>query len=85
MEPGCVAPNASYGRIVDNTRFAINSMVPLLPDNENDTPFGSMHTSGANFLFADAHVSFLTQTVPLAVFGAMASIAGGEVVDSSIY
>ena len=83
--PGCRVDNASYGRDFRNTKFPINSVVPLLADNENDSPFGSQHTGGANFLFGDGHVGFLAQTVSLPVFGSLATIAGGEVVDASSY
>jgi prepilin-type N-terminal cleavage/methylation domain-containing protein/prepilin-type processing-associated H-X9-DG protein len=83
--PGCRIDNASYGRDFRNTKFPINSVIPLLADNENDTPFGSKHTGGANFLFGDGHVGFMAQTVSLTVFKSLASIAGGEVVDASSY
>jgi prepilin-type N-terminal cleavage/methylation domain-containing protein/prepilin-type processing-associated H-X9-DG protein len=83
--PGCRVDNASYGRDFRNTKFPINAVVPLLMDNENDTPFGSAHPSGANFLFGDGHVGFLNQTVGLTVFGSLATIAGGEVLDPSSY
>jgi prepilin-type N-terminal cleavage/methylation domain-containing protein/prepilin-type processing-associated H-X9-DG protein len=83
--PGCRVDNASYGRDFRNTKFPINSVVPLLMDNENDTPFGSAHSGGANFLFGDGHVGFLNQTVSLTVFGSLATIAGGEVIDPSSY
>ena len=80
MQPGCRVTDASYGRDFRNTRFPINATVPLLADNENDTPFGSQHVGGANFLFADGHVGFLAQTVPLDTFGALATVAGSETV-----
>jgi prepilin-type N-terminal cleavage/methylation domain-containing protein/prepilin-type processing-associated H-X9-DG protein len=83
--PGCRVDNASYGRDFSNTKFPINSVIPLLADNENDTPFGSQHPGGANFLFGDGHVGFLSQTVSLTVFGSLATISGGEVVDASSY
>ena len=85
MQPRCVIPDASYGRDIRNTRFPVNAVIPLLPDNENDTPFGSPHAGGANFLFADGHVAFLAQTVRLDVLQSLATTAGGEVVDSSGY
>ena len=83
--PGCRVDNASYGRDFRNTKFPINSVIPLLADNENDTPFGSLHAGGANFLFGDGHVGFLSQTVSLTVFGSLATIASGEVVDAASY
>jgi len=85
MQPRCIITDASYGRDLRNTKFPINSIIPLLPDNENDSPFGSQHTGGANFLFTDGHVAFLPQATPLNIFQALASIAGGEAIDSSSY
>jgi prepilin-type processing-associated H-X9-DG protein len=85
MQPGCKVDNASYGRDFRNTRFPINSVVLLYADNENDTPFGSQHPGGANFVFGDGHVGFLSQTVSLPVLQSLASIAGGEVVNASSY
>jgi prepilin-type N-terminal cleavage/methylation domain-containing protein/prepilin-type processing-associated H-X9-DG protein len=84
--PKCLAANRSYGRDIRNTRYPINATVPLVATNENDTPFGSQHSgNGANFLFADGHVKFLSQTIPLAVFSALASVNGDEAVDASAY
>jgi prepilin-type processing-associated H-X9-DG protein/prepilin-type N-terminal cleavage/methylation domain-containing protein len=83
MQPRCIIADRSYGRDVRNTRFPINSVVPLLPDNENDTPFGSQHPGGVNFLFADGHVAFVAQTLSMELLGALATVNGGEVLDSS--
>jgi prepilin-type N-terminal cleavage/methylation domain-containing protein/prepilin-type processing-associated H-X9-DG protein len=47
--------------------------------------YGSGHTAGANFCFADGSVRFLTQTVPLIVLQQLSTRAGGEVIDSSQY
>jgi prepilin-type N-terminal cleavage/methylation domain-containing protein/prepilin-type processing-associated H-X9-DG protein len=44
--------------------------------NEND-PY-SLHPDGASFIFADGHVAFLDQTMPLAAFAALCTRAGGE-------
>lgn len=75
----CAVTNRSYGRDIRNTRFAINSTIALLADNENDTPFGSDHTGGANFLFADGHISFLQNSINMTVFQSLASVNGNEV------
>jgi prepilin-type N-terminal cleavage/methylation domain-containing protein/prepilin-type processing-associated H-X9-DG protein len=86
IAPGCLAANRSYGRDIRNTTYPINATVPLVATNENDTPFGSQHSgNGANFLFADGHVTFLPQTVPLPVFSALASINGNETIDGSSF
>jgi prepilin-type N-terminal cleavage/methylation domain-containing protein/prepilin-type processing-associated H-X9-DG protein len=49
------------------------------PDNYS---FRSNHNSfaGANFAFADAHVSFITNNIPIATYRALATYNGGEVV-----
>jgi prepilin-type N-terminal cleavage/methylation domain-containing protein/prepilin-type processing-associated H-X9-DG protein len=41
--------------------------------------FGSWHTGGANFVFCDASVHFLSDAMPFATFQALNSINGGEV------
>jgi prepilin-type N-terminal cleavage/methylation domain-containing protein/prepilin-type processing-associated H-X9-DG protein len=41
--------------------------------------FGSWHTGGANFLFCDGSVHFLTNDMPFTTFQALNSINGGEV------
>jgi prepilin-type processing-associated H-X9-DG protein len=56
---------------------------PLVPNTtgENDIAhFWSFHTGGANFLFADGHVSFLNYSLPPATFAALCTRSGGEVV-----
>ncbi len=85
MQPACQIRDRSYGRDVRNTRFPINAAVPLLPDNENDTPLGSEHPGGANFLFADGHVGYLPQTISFTLLQALATIKGGETIDAGEY
>jgi prepilin-type processing-associated H-X9-DG protein len=41
--------------------------------------FGSWHAGGANFLFLDGTVHFLTDALPFGTFEALNSINGGEV------
>jgi prepilin-type N-terminal cleavage/methylation domain-containing protein/prepilin-type processing-associated H-X9-DG protein len=79
MAPHCGPADRSYGRDLRNTKYPINSVVPLLPDNENDSPFGSQHPGGASFLFADGHVSLLQQGLPMLVFQQLAAVSDGEV------
>jgi prepilin-type processing-associated H-X9-DG protein/prepilin-type N-terminal cleavage/methylation domain-containing protein len=83
--PGCQVTNRSYGRDMRNVKFPLNATVPLLADNENDSPFGSQHESGANFLFADGHVGMLHQFTTMAVFRGLATHNGGEAVDGASY
>ena len=42
--------------------------------------FYSLHGDGANFVFADGHVVFLTETIDYSIYRAMATRAGGDVV-----
>jgi prepilin-type N-terminal cleavage/methylation domain-containing protein/prepilin-type processing-associated H-X9-DG protein len=41
--------------------------------------WGSTHTAGINWLFADAHVRSISQSIDMNVFMALSTIAGGEV------
>jgi prepilin-type processing-associated H-X9-DG protein len=45
----------------------------------------SNHTGGVNVLFADGSVHFITNSVTLATWQALATRAGGEVIDASAY
>jgi prepilin-type processing-associated H-X9-DG protein len=47
--------------------------------------YWSLHPGGCNFLFGDGSVRFVKETVNPAVFSALASRAGGEVVGSDQY
>lgn len=47
--------------------------------NENE-PY-SFHSGGANFLFADGHVAFLAESIPLSLLAALSTRAGGESVE----
>jgi prepilin-type N-terminal cleavage/methylation domain-containing protein/prepilin-type processing-associated H-X9-DG protein len=49
------------------------------PKGEGDM-FHSLHAAGANFVFADAHVTFLTSQMDPQVFEAMSTRAGGETI-----
>jgi len=46
----------------------------------NDRQIYSFHAGGANALFADAHVQFLSESMTLRTLAALATRAGGEVV-----
>lgn len=49
-------------------------------NKKNDNEPYSFHPGGGNFLFADAHVQFLDESIDLAVMAAMCTKNGGEVV-----
>jgi prepilin-type processing-associated H-X9-DG protein len=46
----------------------------------NDNEPYSFHSGGGNFLFADGHVQFVRDSVPLLTFAALVTRTGGEVV-----
>jgi prepilin-type N-terminal cleavage/methylation domain-containing protein len=58
---------------------------PLGTANWGDWPnrysFRSHHTAGLNFALADGSVRFVSETVPLQVYRAMATISGGETLE----
>jgi prepilin-type processing-associated H-X9-DG protein len=49
-----------------------------LPNWEIDNGFSSNHPGGVSFLFVDGSVQFLSDTISLGVYRAMATIQGGE-------
>jgi prepilin-type N-terminal cleavage/methylation domain-containing protein/prepilin-type processing-associated H-X9-DG protein len=51
------------------------------PNGEPDM-FYSLHPGGVHFVFADAHVAFLSTQMDAKVFEALSTRAGGETVDS---
>ncbi|MFQ3594185.1 MAG: H-X9-DG-CTERM domain-containing protein, partial [Gemmataceae bacterium] len=58
-----------------------NTFVYSDPINlRNDGEIYSFHSGGANFLFADGSVRFLSESTPNHVIGALLTPASGEVV-----
>ena len=49
-------------------------------DFENDPPFGSQHPGGAQFVFCDGHVTFLTDTIDMGIYRALSTRATGETI-----
>ena len=60
------------GGPAEECRFVMN--------RRNDNEPYSFHPGGGNFLYADAHVSFLDQGIDIVTFAALATRAGGETV-----
>jgi len=68
------------GRCLMSTKYPINSRhLPMAPDFENDVPYGSQHPGGAQFVFCDGHVVFLSETIDINVYQALSTRDGGEV------
>jgi prepilin-type N-terminal cleavage/methylation domain-containing protein/prepilin-type processing-associated H-X9-DG protein len=61
-----------------NVTNAINTTGYNGADNYNDVSFGSMHPGGANFLFCDGSVRFVSDQVDMSLYLATASRNGGE-------
>ncbi|RCS52650.1 DUF1559 domain-containing protein [Bremerella cremea] len=47
--------------------------------------FGSRHPAGTNFVFADGSVHLITETIDVAVYQALATRAGGEMVSGDAF
>jgi prepilin-type processing-associated H-X9-DG protein/prepilin-type N-terminal cleavage/methylation domain-containing protein len=81
---------------VGDARFAINypagsdkslcySSNPAIQKLQYAWGFGSWHSGGANFVFCDGSVHFLTDSMSFPVFQAMCTINGGEVIDGGAF
>ena len=55
------------------------------PNSTQQNPWkaNSFHTGGVNCVFADGSVHFISDTIDLRIFRALATIAGGEVIPAS--
>lgn len=74
------------GRCVRGTKYPINSnLLPMSLTEDNDPPFGSYHSGGAHFVFADGHVGFLNDTINMNVYQALSTIADEEVIPGDGY
>ena len=62
-----------------NVRYPINSTKCVLGGSFNDASFASMHPGGAQFVFADGSVEFLSETMDLALYRALATRACNEI------
>jgi prepilin-type N-terminal cleavage/methylation domain-containing protein/prepilin-type processing-associated H-X9-DG protein len=78
-------PNAEYG--LDGTNPANGSSMPgtCAINCNNDNEVYAFHTGGANIMFADGSVHFVTSTINIVTFGAIITAQGGEVVPGTAY
>lgn len=72
------------------THLSCSTRVPINYETPEEAPsdyfhvnlrmsaFGSAHPGGANFVFSDGHVEFLSESINMAVFRAMGTRAGRE-------
>ncbi len=58
-----------------NVTYPINSNFSL---KWNDGSFGSLHTGGCQFARADGSVQFISQSIDMNAYRAVASKSGGE-------
>lgn len=74
--------NWVFGRFLRSTKYPINfSIMPMVRDDvENEPPFGSKHPGGAQFVLADGHVIFLSETIDMTTYQALSTFAGEEVI-----
>lgn len=72
--------STSYGRALRGTFEAINYRIECMKRaTENSIPFGSEHAGGgANFVYADGHVEFLTEDIDFDLYQGLSTRAKGE-------
>ncbi|QDT39831.1 DUF1559 domain-containing protein [Stratiformator vulcanicus] len=94
--PNCVAESGPFestwaGVIPEGEEafariLAVADHPPNFPENTSACSevhledFSSAHTGGAQFILADGHVTFISENIDDAIFGAIGSMNGGEVV-----
>ena len=69
-------------RSARSTKYPINSVLKPIADEFDQVPFDSEHAGGAQFVWADGHVTFLDDSIGTRFYQALGSIAGGEVTDT---
>ncbi|MGO8957283.1 MAG: H-X9-DG-CTERM domain-containing protein, partial [Streptosporangiaceae bacterium] len=82
------APWASDWKLLASqgaTQDGLTKPGPCMINCTNDWEVYSMHPGGANAVFGDGSVKFLKATINPAVFAALVTRAGGELVSSDSY
>lgn len=68
-----------WGSCLRTTYYSVNTPYELNTNSfGQNAAFGSDHPAGANFVFADGHVSFVVDNVDLDTYRAASTIAGDE-------
>jgi prepilin-type N-terminal cleavage/methylation domain-containing protein/prepilin-type processing-associated H-X9-DG protein len=76
----------AFGAVYESLRSTYNPL-NLLPGQEDavvhswgreNGAFGSEHPSGANFVFVDSHVEFISDDIDLTIYRGLGSIAGSD-------
>lgn len=66
-------------KAVKNVVYPLNTDQRV--DRENDFFFGSEHSGGAQFTYADGHVGFINETINFTVYQDLSTKSGGEVME----
>jgi prepilin-type processing-associated H-X9-DG protein len=72
-------PFSFDGAAADGSAEGCGVNCPGVMNRRNDNEPYSFHTGGGNFLFADGHVGFLRESIPLPTFAALCTRGAGEV------
>ncbi len=87
--PGGVVPSLRDPTAVEGAAALVLSHAgPHLPNNPDVTDAdatASYHVSGVNFLFGDGSVHTINNTIPMAIYDALATRSGGEPVQGGDY
>ena len=75
----------SLGRGYRSTQYPINHELAMEYSTENAAPFGSFHSGGTHFSFADGHVGFINDTIDFDLYQSLSTTAGGEVISDTAY
>lgn len=72
--PSCGLANRSLGRDLRGTKYPLrSSILPMTPDEENESPFGSAHPGGTQFACADGRVVFLNDAISMTTYQSLGS------------
>src|SRR5262249_20687573 len=87
--PGAQVPSVrAPGSFSGSSALVLGHCGPHLPNDAIVTDADAMssaHTGGVQFLFGDGSVHMIANSIPQSVYDALATRAGGEVVDSTQY